>query len=114
MRFLKVSFRSIGSTKVSYGRTTGGDGFLQNRLHGVIEPLTGWGAQAIAVSLRVNSGAEQDFIGVNVSNPGQAMLIKKEGLQPAPAALDELDEGLFSYVQGVRAEPTFQEDFQFR
>ena len=114
MRFLEVPLRSIGSTKVSNGRTSRGNGFLQNGMHGVIEPLTGWDSQAIAMSLRVNSGPEQDFIGVNVSNSGEVMLIKEEWLQPAPAVLNELDKGFFAYFQGIRAEPALQEGFQFR
>lgn len=83
-------------------------------MHRVIEPLTGGGSQAIAVSLWVNSGPEQDFIGVNVSNSGQAMLIEEKWLQPASTALDKLDKRLFSYVQCVRAESALQEGFQFR
>jgi hypothetical protein len=80
----------------------------------VIEPLTGGCSQSIAASLRVNSGAEQDFICVNIANPGEAMLIKEKWFQPASTALNELDKGLFSYVQGVRAESAVQEGFQFR
>jgi len=114
MRFLEVPLRSIGSTKVSNGRTSRGNGFLQNGLHGVIEPLTGGGPKAIAVSLWVNSGPEQDFIGVNVSNSGQAMLIKEEWFQPASAVLNELDKGLFVYFQSVGAESALEKRFQFR
>jgi hypothetical protein len=82
-------------------------------VHDAIEPLTGWGSQPIAVSLWVNSGAEQDFIGVNISNPGEAMLIKEKWFQPASTALNELDKGLFAYVQGIKTETALHEGFQF-
>jgi hypothetical protein len=66
------------------------------------------------VSLWVHSGAKQDFIGVNVSNPGEAMLIEEKWFQSASTALNELDKGLLSYVQGVRAESALHEGFQIR
>lgn len=68
----------------------------------------------MAVRLWVHSGAKQDFIGVDVSNPGEAMLIEEKWFQSAPTALNELDKGLFSYIQGVRAESALHEGFQFR
>jgi hypothetical protein len=83
-------------------------------VHGVIEPLTGWDSQPGAESLWVNSGAEQDFICVNVSNAGEAMLIKKKWFQPAATALNKLDKRLFIDIQSVRAESALHEGFQFR
>ena len=63
----------------------------------------------IAVRLWMDSGAEEDFIRVNITNTGEAMLIKEKWFQPASTCLNEVDKGFLFDVQGVRAESPLHE-----
>jgi hypothetical protein len=101
---LVISREAVRTEKIGNGRTTEGDSFAKNFLQLGVEKLDLGGPQAGSDLGRMNLGAPQTFVGINVSDAADDGLVEKKGLDARVAAADQFDEGFASGFERVDAE----------
>src|SRR5207249_10661171 len=73
---------------------TRAEGLGQHRPHSLVEPPDGPITQPAGSPIRMQAGAVQDFVRVDVADPGNHLLMTQQGLHSASAPLDHLPEAL--------------------
>jgi len=81
-----LALRPIGGEIVPDAGSSAVNRLAQNRLHDAVQALHGAGCQAAGDGIRMNTGAEQDFVRVDVPDTGDGLLMHQQRLEPAAAA----------------------------
>lgn len=79
---LVLSLRSIGGKKIPDARSTTGNRLLENLPHNPIEPFHFSLGKPSDLHVRVKACPEEYFIGVDVSDAGNDLLMHQKRLQP--------------------------------
>src|SRR5579864_4684849 len=91
---LEVPFLAVGIHIVGNGRAAEGDRFFEHLFHSQVEFAELFARNARSAATRADAGAEQRFIGVNVSYAAQKFLVEQGALDGGLAAAKQFQEGV--------------------
>src|SRR5512146_773649 len=97
--------RSIRGEKVPHARSSAGDGFVKHLLSHLVKPLDRGAREPVGLNIWMQPGPEQDFIGIDVPDSGDCLLMHEKRFQPAAATSDEPAKFLSGHGEGITAEP---------
>ena len=86
------AFSAIRRQKIPDARAAITNGVQQDLLHRVIEPPDCLGLQPAGHSIGMKSGAIQDFIRIDVADPGNDLLMHEQGFEAAAAPHHQLSK----------------------
>ena len=78
MADLEKALAAFGIDVIGDGRTSGGDGFGEHGDDGVVELARTVAADALGERPRMNAGAEERFIGVNIADAAKEGLVEEQ------------------------------------
>ena len=84
---LELSPCPIRRDKTANRRASHEDRFLQHALHGFKQYADSSLRQPAPASVRMDTGSKQHFVGVDVPDAGDPVLIQQRGLDPPPAGI---------------------------
>lgn len=102
---LKGAFQSFSIPVVAHRRSLEPDRLFQDERDHPPQPEETPAAQVLDLRLRMNAGRKQDFIGIDVADPGDHVLVEKEGFDPAAAAGKKSPEAGGIQVERIRPKP---------
>lgn len=75
MSMLKLPFSSVRRKEIPYARTSAGNGFVQHHPCHLIEALNLGDWKTAGLNVRMQAGSKKNFIGVDISNSGDRLLM---------------------------------------
>ena len=75
MMVLILSFAPVGSKKIPYARSSTSDGLPKHGLSNVVQLFDLGRAEPARQMIRMETGAEQNFVGVNVADSRHDLLL---------------------------------------
>jgi len=88
------------------------DGLGQHRPHRLVEPPDGPITQPAGSPIRMQASAIQNFVRVDVADPGNHLLMHQQGLHTASAILDHLPEALPGDGERIASKPPGGKPFE--
>ena len=89
MSLLKLPFGSVRREEISNARTSTGNRLLQHVPCHLVEPLNLGDGKSARLGVRMQAGSKENFIGVDISNSGDRLLMHQQWLQPTMACFDQ-------------------------
>jgi hypothetical protein len=102
---LKGAFQPFSVTVIAHGCSLEPNRLFQDSLDGPPQPVESLAAQVWHSGSGVNPGRKQDFVGIDVADSRDHVLVEQQGLDPAPAAGKERPETVGIQLQGLPTQP---------
>ena len=102
---LEIPLGTIWGKEVTYARASAGNGVLKHLLCHPMQVLEPGDGQPIGSSVGMQTGPEQNLIGIDVPDSCNHLLVHQERLEPTGAALHDLKKLLPGDGERVAAEP---------
>ncbi len=101
---MEGAFETFSIPVIADGGSFAPDGLLEDRSHRPVKPAKIKKTQPAGFGLGVDSGGKEDFVGVDIADPGDHRLIEKKRLEPAAAVSETRGEVRKIEVKRLRAE----------
>ena len=82
-------FCSIRGKEIPHARTAAGNRAVKHLSNYKEKPFDPGGRKTISRDIGVQSRAKEDFIRIDVPNPGNSLLVHEQWFQPGPPTLEE-------------------------
>ena len=92
----EMSLGPVRRKKVPHARPSTSNGLPQHRLGDFIKLINPAGTEAADQLIRVQPGAKQNLIGVDIANPGYGLLVHEQWFEPRSPAIEETRKFLSS------------------
>ena len=105
MAMLEVALAPVGREKIAYARAAAGNGFLEHFPRHPKQFLYFGNGEAACPGIRMEPGAKQDFIGVDVPDACNDLLVHEQRFESARTSLHDTEKLILGHRQRVASEP---------
>jgi hypothetical protein len=106
MTVFVLTFRAVRRKEIFDTGSATGNCLTQHRLYRVIESDDRAPTQSIHFTVRMESGTKENFVRVNIPNPGNHLLMHQQWLQPTTPGSHEMDKFIARHREGIDPETT--------
>lgn len=106
MTVFVLTFRTVRGKEIFDAGSATGNRLTQHRLHGVIESGYRRPAQLTHFTVRMESGTKENFVRVNIPNPGNHLLMHQQWFQPTTPGSYEMDKFIARHCERIDPKAT--------
>ena len=106
MTVFVLTFRTVRRKEIFDAGSATGNRLTQHRLHGVIESDYRAPTQTTHFTVRMESGTKENFVRVNIPNPGNHLLMHQQWFQSTTPGSHEMDKFIARHCEGIDPKAT--------
>jgi len=106
MTVFVLTFHTVRREEIFDAGSATGNRLTQHRLYRVIESGYRSPAKLTHFPVRMESGTKENFVRVNIPNPGNHLLVHQQWFQPTTPGSHEMDKFIARHREGIEPEAT--------